>query len=613
MTTFINDEIIDKVKESSDIVDIISSYIHLKKSGANFVGLCPFHNEKTPSFTVSESKQYFHCFGCGEGGDSITFIMKKENLDFVDSVKLLADKYNIQTDEKEVDNKYIEEKERLYNINTEAARFFYENLSKSRGSLDYLYRRQINNKTSRQFGLGYAKDSWDALHNHLVSKGYKSQEIEKIGLIGRKSGNNGYYDKFRDRIIFPIIDTKSRVIGFGGRVMNDSMPKYLNSSDSIIFNKGNYLYGLNLVKKYSDKKKILLVEGYMDVISLFSSGINYAVASLGTALTERQAKLIKRYGQEVFICYDSDEAGIKATLRAIDILVEADIKPRIIVLPNGMDPDDYIKKMGNIEFNKLFIKSLNHIDYKINISKSKYNLDSLEDKIEFTLEVSKIIKSLDSPVEQDVFIRKISDETGISVEAIQGELNRTKYNNKPLRKFQGQKPNISPVNAKITSGNLKAEVELILLMLEDKDYFEIINDSISIEDFSSKDHRKIFKLIKNQYMDKTTINMENILGVFAKEVSNSETLTRLRTHDINYESTKIEVIIKDLIKVLLDNKLQTRRKEILENIALLEGKEIRSKEEEEDFLNYCLELTKLNNQINIIRHEWGGKHNWLRT
>lgn len=603
MTTFINDEIIDKVKESSDIVDIISSYIHLKKSGANFVGLCPFHNEKTPSFTVSESKQYFHCFGCGEGGDSITFIMKKENLDFVDSVKLLADKYNIQTDEKEVDNKYIEEKERLYNINTEAARFFYENLSKSRGSLDYLYRRQINNKTSRQFGLGYAKDSWDALHNHLVSKGYKSQEIEKIGLIGRKSGNNGYYDKFRDRIIFPIIDTKSRVIGFGGRVMNDSMPKYLNSSDSIIFNKGNYLYGLNLVKKYSDKKKILLVEGYMDVISLFSSGINYAVASLGTALTERQAKLIKRYGQEVFICYDSDEAGIKATLRAIDILVEADIKPRIIVLPNGMDPDDYIKKMGNIEFNKLFIKSLNHIDYKINISKSKYNLDSLEDKIEFTLEVSKIIKSLDSPVEQDVFIRKISDETGISVEAIQGELNRTKYNNKPLRKFQGQKPNISPVNAKITSGNLKAEVELILLMLEDKDYFEIINDSISIEDFSSKDHRKIFKLIKNQYMDKTTINMENILGVFAKEVSNSETLTRLRTHDINYESTKIEVIIKDLIKVLLDNKLQTRRKEILENIALLEGKEIRSKEEEEDFLNYCLELTKLNNQINIIRHE----------
>lgn len=603
MTTYINDEIIDKVKESSDIVDIISGYIQLKKSGSNFVGLCPFHNEKTPSFTVSESKQYFRCFGCGEGGDSIGFIMKKENLDFVDAIKLLADKYNIQIEEKKIDHKFVSEKERLYNINKETARFFFDNLGNSQKSLEYLSRRQIDLKTMRQFGLGYAHDSWNSLHNHLLNKGFKSEEIAKIGLIGKKSGNTGYYDKFRDRIIFPIIDTRSRVIGFGGRVMNDSVPKYLNSSDSIIFNKGNHLYGLNLVSKYSDKKKILLVEGYMDVISLFSSGVNYAVASLGTALTERQAKLLKRYGEEIYICYDSDTAGTKATLRAIDILIEADVKPRIILLPNGMDPDDYIKKMGNIEFNKLFVKSLNHIDYKINIAKTKYNLDSIEDKIQFTLEVSKIIKSLKSPVEQDAFIKKISGDTGISVEAIEAEVKSKKYNNRPNDKFKGQKPNISPVKAKITSGNLKAEVDLLLLMIEDKDYFHIINDSLELEDFSSNEYRKIYEIIKNQYLDKTTIDIDSIVEIYSKETSDNEMLNTLKMNNINYQSTKIEQIIKDLINTLIYNKLEVKRKEIIDKISILEKKDNRNNEENEMFINYCMELTKLNNEINIIRHE----------
>ncbi len=603
MTTYINDDIIEKVKESSDIVDIISNYIQLKKSGSNFVGLCPFHNEKTPSFTVSESKQYFRCFGCGEGGDSISFIMKKENLDFVDAVKLLADKYSIQLEEKQIDQKNLGEKERLYNINKETARFFYDNLGKSQKSLEYLRRRQFDIKTIRQFGLGYANDSWDSLHKYLLGKGFKSEEIAKIGLVGEKSGKTGYYDKFRDRIIFPIIDTRSRVIGFGGRVMNDSLPKYLNSSDSMIFNKGNHLYGLNLVSKYSDKKKILLVEGYMDVISLFSSGVNYAVASLGTALTERQAKLLKRFGEEIYICYDSDDAGSKATLRAIDILVEADVKPRIILLPDGMDPDDYIRKMGNIEFNKLFVKSLNHIDYKIQISKAKYNLDSIEEKIQFTLEVSKIIRSLKSPVEQDVFIRKISEDTGISIEAIEAEVKKNKYNHQSTNKFGGPKPNISPVKAKIISGNLKAEVDLLLLMIEDKDYFDLIRDSLELEDFSSEEHRKIYDIIKNQYLDKTTIDIDDVIKTYSIETSNREIVDTFKMSNINYQSTKIEQIIKDLINTLIYNKLETKRKQIIEEISILEKKDHRNGEEDERFLNYCLELTKLNNEINIIRHE----------
>ncbi|HZK00430.1 MAG TPA: DNA primase, partial [Tissierellaceae bacterium] len=521
MANYISDEIIERVKDSSDIVDIISSYIHLKKAGSNFVGLCPFHSEKTPSFSVSESKQFFHCFGCGEGGDSITFIMKKENLDFIDAVKFLANKYNIEIEEKEVDDEQIEEKKRLYDINIEAARFFYNNLLKNEKALEYLKNRQIDNKTIKRFGLGYSLDSWDSLFDYLTNKGFKSEEIEKNGLIGSKSGNNGYYDKFRARIIFPIIDTRSRVIGFGGRVLDDSLPKYLNSKDSIIFNKGNYLYGLNLVNKYSDKKRILLVEGYMDVISLFASGVNYAVASLGTALSERQAKLLKRYGQEVYICYDSDAAGIKATLRAIDILTKEDVKPRIIQLPKGMDPDDYIKKMGNIEFNMLFTKSLNYVDYKIEISKSKYNLDSIEDKIEFTLEVSRIIKSLESPVEQDVYINKVAENTGISVEAIVEEVKRKRIsNNKATNKFKGQKPKISPVRLQIRSGNEKAELDLILLMLEDKDYFEMINDSIDAEVFSNDEFKKIFEIINNEYKSDTTVDLDNLLDIYSKASGN---------------------------------------------------------------------------------------------
>ena len=604
MANYISDEIIERVKDSSDIVDIISSYIHLKKAGSNFVGLCPFHSEKTPSFSVSESKQFFHCFGCGEGGDSITFIMKKENLDFIDAVKFLANKYNIEIEEKEVDDEQIEEKKRLYDINIEAARFFYNNLLKNEKALEYLKNRQIDNKTIKRFGLGYSLDSWDSLFDYLTNKGFKSEEIEKNGLIGSKSGNNGYYDKFRARIIFPIIDTRSRVIGFGGRVLDDSLPKYLNSKDSIIFNKGNYLYGLNLVNKYSDKKRILLVEGYMDVISLFASGVNYTVASLGTALSERQAKLLKRYGQEVYICYDSDAAGIKATLRAIDILTKEDVKPRIIQLPKGMDPDDYIKKMGNIEFNMLFTKSLNYVDYKIEISKSKYNLDSIEDKIEFTLEVSRIIKSLESPVEQDVYINKVAENTGISIEAIVEEVKRKRIsNNKATNKFKGQKPKISPVRLQIRSGNEKAELDLILLMLEDKDYFEMINDSIDAEVFSNDEFKKIFEIINNEYKSDTTVDLDNLLDIYSKASGNDEIIDSIRGHSINYQAIKIDEIIKDLINTLTLNKLIKKRKEILANIEILEKKENNSDEDEIIFKNSLDLLTKLNNEIKSIRHD----------
>ena len=422
MSIRVNDDVIEQIKESIDIVNLISDYIPLKKSGTNYVGLCPFHNEKSPSFTVSEAKDFFHCFGCGEGGDGVTFIMKKENLDYPHALKFLADKYGISIDENPIDDKFIEEKTRAYEMNRDAARFFHDNLINNPRALAYLEKRKINPKVIRQFGLGFAMDSWDNLYNFLKLKGYKEEELEKVGLIGKKTGNNGYYDRFRNRIIFPIIDTKSRVVGFGGRVLDNTMPKYLNSKDTIVFNKGNHLYGLNLLNKHSSRKRILLVEGYMDVISLYTRGINYSAASLGTALTTRQSQLIKRYGQEAYLCFDSDLAGIKATLKAIDILVGEGVNPRIMLLPEGMDPDDYINKTSLMDFEKLLVTSLNYIDYKIHINKKKYNFNKTEDKIAFTIEVSKIIKSLKSPIEQDVYINKVAKEMNISKEAIEKEV-----------------------------------------------------------------------------------------------------------------------------------------------------------------------------------------------
>lgn len=606
MTIYINDETIERVKDSCDIVDVISDYIQLKRTGTNHVGLCPFHNEKTPSFTVNQSKQFFHCFGCGESGDSIAFIMKKENLDFPQAVKLLADKLGIDTVEVRVNDKYTQERQEAYNINKDAARYFYRSLVTNPKALEYLNKRQISANTIRGFGLGFAPESWEGLYRFLLSKGYGSEQIEKIGLIGKKSGNNGYYDKFRNRIMFPIIDTKSRVIGFGGRVLDDKMPKYLNSKESIIFNKGNHLYGLNLVNKHSNRKRILLVEGYIDVISLYSKGINYAVASLGTALTERQGRLLKRYGDEVYIAYDSDTAGVKATLKAIDILLKEDVKPKIILLPDGMDPDDYINKMGKIEFEKLFLNSYNHIDYKILINKKKYDLNDIEDKIKFTTEVSKIIKDLKSPVEQDVYINKISEDTGVSKEAIEKEIKGNKIYNTSVgnsRKFRDNKQIINPIKSEITSGYIRAETDLIKLMIDDRDYYEFISKRLSREDFSSKEYRILYDLISEQYENNSVLEIKKVIEATKEKGFKEDFIKFLVDTKLKYKPTNIDQILTDLINTVIINKLERLRREIIKNIEDLEKLEERTKEQNNSFRKLFLELTDLNNQIKTIKQE----------
>lgn len=602
---YINEDIIEEIKERADIVDTISSYVTLNRSGSNLVGLCPFHGEKTPSFTVSSSKQFFHCFGCGESGDSITFIMKKENLDFKGAVELLADKLGIELDGKEVDMELVEEKKTLYEINRQAGKFFHEILLKDQSSLDYLKNRGMEITDIRRFGIGFIPDEWEKLYNLLTSKGYKDDKIEKVGLISKRKNGNGYYDRFRNRIMFPIIDRNNQIIGFGGRVVDDSMPKYLNSKESVIFNKGNNLYGLNLVKKYSDKKKILLVEGYMDVIALFSKGINYSVASLGTALTPTQAKLLKRYGEEIYIAYDSDTAGTKATIRAVDIISEEGIKPKVVQLPSGMDPDDYIQKSGKIRFERLLKEALSPINYKIMLNKKKYDISNTEQKILFTKEISKVIRELKSPIEEDVYIEKISKDTGISKEAIQREVRGGYYNKANIQNNNIKKENHNKEVqiSRIKSAHTKAEMDLIKIMIMDKDYFNIIDGKVRESNFSSKECKGLYELIKIKYENTDIIDIDEIINEALDMEIDQNIIRSLRQGFLEYKPTNIEQVIDDLINTLVVNNLEEKRKAIIKEIESFDQDPEKMQGNKEYFKEICIELTNLNKEIKSIRYK----------
>ncbi len=564
MTALINDEIINRINESTNIVDLISDYIELKKSGVNYLGLCPFHNEKTPSFSVSEAKQFYHCFGCGVGGDSIDFIMRIENLPFIEAVKLLAEKNGIELNEQtDEDIKRIEEQERFYLINRDAARYFFDNLKEKPYVKEYLKNRGIEEKIINAFGIGYALDSWDGLLKFLKSRNYTEEEIFDAGLIGRRKDNTGYYDKFRNRVIFPIINTRDKVIGFGGRVMGDEMPKYLNSQDTKVFLKGNNLYGLNLINKLKNRDRILLVEGYMDVIALYSNGIKYSVASLGTALTENQCKLLKRFGREIYICYDSDDAGRKATSKAFELLKSLDIEAKAIVLPEGYDPDDYIKDEGIEGFNYLLNReSKNHLEYNIYINKLKYNLSVPEDKINFTKEIATMIKKLKSPIEREVYIDTISMDTGISVESINEEINKNQENwvNNNQDEFYIKKiPRKETV--RLEPGYIQAEKTLLKYSLIDRRYFNNIIENMENEDFINREIIIIFDKIKSIYLedeDRTNILIKEL------ELENSDfmkILDDISLIDINLIEKKNEAII-ELVNLIKKTKLEIKRDEI---------------------------------------------------
>ncbi len=410
------DNFTDDLKAQLNIVDIIGREVQLKKSGSNYMGLCPFHSEKTPSFSVNEGKQFFHCFGCGKSGDVIGFVQEYYKLPFMEAVEKLATENGIKLPERRTSGPKIDY-DKYHGINAKAARFFYNSLGiKGNKGLAYLRKRGLTNETITAFGLGYAPASGHALVDFLRKEGVADEDMLKLGLANQ--GREGLYDKFRDRVMFPIISTQDKVIGFGGRAIADIKPKYLNSPESEIFLKKNNLFGLNLTKKEIDREqKAIIVEGYMDMISLYQNGIKNVAASLGTALTINQARLLCRYSKNIVLSYDSDSAGINAALRGIDVITEAGGKPRVMNVTDGKDPDDFVKAHGKDAFLKLADNAAPAPDYKLRLARRGFDLSNDRDVLDYIERVVPVLRSL-GPVEQDIYVRKLASEFGISDSAI---------------------------------------------------------------------------------------------------------------------------------------------------------------------------------------------------
>ena len=415
---------ITELVDRSDIVDVVSGYVRLgKKSGSNLFGLCPFHSEKTPSFSVSPDKQIYHCFGCGKGGGVINFIMDMENLNFPEAVGFLARRAGMPVPE-QTNDRESRKKARLLALNKEAARFFYARLSEPEGQVaaDYMRSRRISPGVARSFGIGYAPDSWDSLRRAMGEKGFSDQEMFEAGLL-RQGRNGGFYDSFRSRLMFPVIDVRGDVIGFSGRILGEGEPKYLNSPETPVFNKSRNLFALNLAKK-SKSGYIILAEGNIDVVSLHQAGFDSAVASLGTSLTPEQARLLSRYTDQVIIAYDSDNAGLKAAQRAIGILEKLDVKVKVLRMSGAKDPDEYIQRKGADAFRALLEASENQIDYRMRSIQEKYDLSVDEQKLEYLKEATRLVAQLPGAMERQVYAMRLAAAAGVAADAVTGEVER---------------------------------------------------------------------------------------------------------------------------------------------------------------------------------------------
>ena len=592
-------DIIEEIKSRCDIVDIISDYMHLEKSGSNYTGLCPFHSEKTGSFMVSKSKQIYKCFGCNAGGDVISFVMRWENVDFMEAVKILARKCGITLDRNisEEEKKKIQEINKFREIHTEAARFYFANLLRTKNpGYEYLRKRGLSDKIIKKFGLGYSPNSWNSLMNYLLSKGYDKTDLVKCGLITHKTESNKYVDRFRNRVMFPIFNYNGKVIGFGGRVLDDSLPKYLNSPETLVFNKRMNLYGLNISKKGIKDDTLILVEGYMDLISLYQNNIENVVATLGTALTIEQAKLIRRFAKNVIISYDSDQAGQNATLRAIDILLKADIKVKILNLKDCKDPDDFIKKYGFDGYKKAIEESDYYIKFKIDLLKNKYNLKNDTQKMNFVEESTLMLKKLKSPIEKDLYAKYLSDLTNISVDSIRASIGikvSRNYNNKNNAKHTNVHRKIEQMS-KIQDGYLKVETNFIKLLMENKELRNSVISDIKSDEFSIDETKEIFNyIIKNKELDKITIDKIKSLNIseeYIKNINNIE-IEEINTYTI--DSTK--EIIKKIRKNTIENEIKSMSIQIerlSKELDLLKKSNSNTKEVDDKIMKLSLEILK---------------------
>lgn len=589
MERFYPDELIEEIRISNDIISVVGDYIQLKRKGKGYFGLCPFHNEKTPSFYVDPVKQLYYCFGCGNGGSVIQFIMGVENLDYIETIKLLADKARILLPEGK-DGKHKEiakKKKQILKINIEAARFFYQQFKdkKNNKAKEYLASREIKRNTLRKYGIGYSLESWDALYKYLKSKDYNNDILLESGLI-LKNKNDGYYDRFRGRIMFPIFDLRGNILGFGGRVLDNSEPKYMNSPETLVYNKRKHLYGLNFAKD-SSHKRIIVVEGYMDVISLFQFGIINTVASLGTALTQSQGRLLKKYTEEVVISFDSDMAGKAATMRGLDVLNKIGCNVKVLEMPEGKDPDDFIKKNGADIFNNLIKESLSLVEYKIKALKNEIDTNNTEGKVLFLNKVADVLSKMDNDIEREMYIKKIAKEYEISQESIFAEVL------KRIKPKKGFKTVVTDIDKKTRFRRSRDKDEyqravnheriLLSLISIDNSLYSLVKDNLSPESFEDEGNKKLAKIIFEKLENKKGLVPAELINLADKKTLNI--FTRLLQEECNFEDNKKAIL--DIIKKMELFKLIKREREILNVIT-------NSKDQTaEDVKNMELELKQI--------------------
>ncbi len=586
-----SDELLEEIKSKNDIVDIVSEYVNLKRSGRSFFGLCPFHKEKSPSFSVSADKQIFHCFGCNVGGDVFRFISKIENVTFREAVGILAQRANIELPvlEGTGDDRVAKLKEKVYKVNESAAKFYHENLYKPTAKLaqEYVKKRHLDNKTLKMFLIGYS-GRFDELYKHLKSEGFGDEEILASNLVNRNQEGR-YIDRFRNRLMFPILDVRNKVIAFGGRVLDDSKPKYINSPENIVYSKGRNLYAMNVAKN-ERPKTIIMVEGYMDAVSLHQRGLHNVVASLGTALTEAQGRLLRRSCEKVIIGYDADGAGQAATLRGLEILNNLGCDIRILQIEGAKDPDEFVVKYGVDRFQNYVDKAISLVEFKVKMLKKELNLDVVNDKIKFLNEVAKILSRINNNMEREIYIDKISRDYDVSKEAIYSEINKLLYNNDKTEKrleknvvaFKQQETPQEEENVDEKVKNREKLVIYLLINYTDKVY-PIFKDLIAENLIKvSKNKQIITKLYEE--CEKGNINIENAMNWFEDEqVINY--LSGIMASD--FEITDLEKSINDIVIAYKKEELISQRNTILKQLENTQGL---SKEE----------MTNLELQLNDI-------------
>lgn len=563
----LSDEFLDDLRRRADIESTVSSYVSLKRKGKILTGLCPFHNEKTPSFTVYPETQSYYCFGCGNGGDVITFIRNIENLDYMEAVKLLADRHGVSMPQDGYDSGLSKKRTEMYGANREAARFFHAKLYSPEGrhGLEYFYSRGLTDDTIRHFGLGYAPDSWQDLENYLVSKGYSQQLLYEANILRStvKNGKRYYYDAFKNRAMFPVIDLRGNVIAFSGRRIHDadSDRKYVNTSDTLVYKKGSNLFALNFAKK-SKSDSIILCEGNLDVISLHQAGFTNAVAGLGTALTEEQAHLLSHYAGEIFICYDSDEAGQKATRKAINILGKTTLKVRIIHMTGGKDPDEIIQKFGAEGFKRCLDSAANDVEFSLLSERSKYDISSPAGRSDYLKAAAAALASLNSPVELDIYISRLSEEFSVNKDAVaaQVKIERAKRAKKQKNEFyrevrdsvinQGDKINkVNTQRAKALRA-AKAEEILIASFMSDPELYRKLESKLTPELFVTDFNRRVFSAISERIKDGRPVG----LSFFASEFTPEEISVIARIETVSTDISNSVRECEDCINVLKKEK-----------------------------------------------------------